>query len=66
MTGKVKWFNNKKGYGFLLSEDGTEVFVHYTGITGMEFKTLAEGEPVEYDVVVGKKGMQAVNVKVTE
>lgn len=66
MTGKVKWFNNKKGYGFLFSEDGTEVFVHYTGITGMEFKTLAVGEPVEYDVVVGKKGMQAVNVKVTE
>lgn len=66
MTGKVKWFNNKKGYGFLIGDDGVETFIHYTGIIGMKYKTLVEAEPVQYDIVECKRGMQAVNVKVTE
>lgn len=62
MQGIVKWFNNQKGYGFITQEDGSEVFVHYTGITGDGFRTVEEGQKVEYDVVEGSKGPQAVNV----
>ncbi len=62
MQGIVKWFNNQKGYGFISQEDGSEVFVHYTGITGDGFRTVEEGQKVEYDVVEGSKGPQAVNV----
>lgn len=62
MTGKVKWFNNQRGYGFISGDDGKEVFVHYSGIIGEGFKKLAEGEPVKYEVIETEKGVQAVNV----
>ena len=63
--GTVKWFNNSKGYGFLVSEDGTEFFVHYSGINTTEkFKSLAEDENVVFDVVDTEKGRQAINVTV--
>lgn len=60
--GKVKWFNEKKGYGFIEQENGGDVFVHYSAIKGEGFKTLAEGQKVEFEVVQGEKGPQAVNV----
>jgi cold shock protein len=60
--GKVKWFNEKKGYGFIIQEDGSDLFVHFSGIAGSGFKTLREGDEVEYDVVDGPKGAQASNV----
>lgn len=60
--GKVKWFNEKKGYGFIEQEGGGDVFVHFSAIQGDEFKTLTEGQEVEFDVVEGKKGPQASNV----
>ena len=63
--GKVKWFNESKGYGFITGEDGDDVFVHYTGIESEGFKTLVEGQEVEFEVVAGNKGDQAVNVKIT-
>ncbi len=63
--GVVKWFNEKKGYGFLSQEDGDDVFVHYTSIGGDGFKTLKEGDAVEFEVQEGPKGPQAVNVKVS-
>lgn len=63
MTGKVEWFNNQRGFGFILGDDGNEVFVHYSGIVGKGFKELAEAEPVEYDVIDTEKGVQAINVK---
>jgi len=62
MNGKVKWFNEQKGYGFITAEDGTEVFVHFSAIKGEGFKTLAEGESVSFDVEQGPKGPKAVNV----
>lgn len=62
MQGTVKWFNNQKGYGFISQEDGSEVFVHFTGIIGEGFRTIEEGQQVEYDVIEGSKGPQAVNV----
>lgn len=64
MNGKVKWFDNKKGYGFILAEDGREIFVHYTGIVSEGFKSLSEGQIVEYEISSGDKGVQAVNVVV--
>ena len=64
--GVVKWFNEKKGYGFLSQEDGDDVFVHYTSIKGEGFKTLKEGESVEFEVQEGPKGPQAVNVQVSQ
>lgn len=60
--GKVKWFNNQKGYGFISDEQGGDVFVHYSGLNMEGFKTLDEGQEVEYDVIEGQKGPQAVNV----
>jgi len=60
--GKVKWFNNAKGYGFVERENGEDVFVHYTAIAGDGYKTLEEGATVEFEVVQGKKGLQATNV----
>lgn len=63
--GKVKWFNESKGYGFITCEDGKDVFVHYTGIKGEGFRTLMEGQDVEFDLVAGNKGNQAVNVHIT-
>jgi len=63
--GKVKWFNATKGYGFIEREDGQDdVFVHYTAIQAEGFKTLEEGQRVEFDIVDGKRGPQAANVKV--
>ncbi len=61
--GKVKWFNESKGYGFIEREDGTDVFVHYSAIQSEGFKTLAENQEVEFEVVQGPKGLQSANVK---
>jgi CspA family cold shock protein len=60
--GTVKWFNNQKGYGFISDEQGNDVFVHYSGLNMEGFKSLEEGAEVEYEVVNGEKGPQAVNV----
>lgn len=60
--GKVKWFNDTKGYGFIQQESGEDVFVHYTAVTGEGFKSLKEGDEVEFDVTQGPKGPQASNV----
>jgi CspA family cold shock protein len=62
MQGKVKWFNAEKGYGFIESEEGGDVFVHYSAIQTDGFKTLDEGESVEFDIVEGARGPQAANV----
>jgi CspA family cold shock protein len=62
VTGTVKWFNDAKGYGFIAREDGDDVFVHYSAITGAGFRSLNEGQAVEFDVVDGPKGKQAANV----
>lgn len=62
MKGTVKWFNNQKGYGFISDEAGNDVFVHYSGLNMDGFKSLEEGQEVEYDVTEGAKGPQAVNV----
>lgn len=61
-TGKVKWFNEAKGYGFITQDDGTDVFVHYSNIAGDGFRTLNENDDVQFDVTEGPKGLQAVNV----
>jgi len=61
-TGKVKWFNDSKGYGFIEQEAGEDVFVHYSAIQEEGFKTLKEGQEVEFEVVEGPKGPQATNV----
>jgi CspA family cold shock protein len=60
--GKVKWFSDQKGYGFITPESGEDVFVHHKSIQGMGFKSLAEGQEVEFEVQQGPKGLQAVNV----
>ena len=64
-SGKVKWFDNKKGYGFILNDAGQDVFVHHTSIDGNGFKTLNEGETVLYELVDSDKGPKALNVKRT-
>ena len=61
-TGRVKWFNNAKGYGFIERSQGGDVFVHHTAIQAEGFKSLAEGDRVEFEVVQGQKGLQAANV----
>lgn len=61
-TGTVKWFSNNKGYGFITGEDGKDVFVHHTGIKGEGYKTLEEGQKVEFEITHGPKGDQATNV----
>ncbi|WP_040228442.1 cold-shock protein [Bhargavaea cecembensis] len=60
--GKVKWFSNDKGYGFIETDDGEDVFVHHTGILGEGFKTLDEGQAVSFEVIEGNRGPQAANV----
>ena len=60
--GTVKWFNNQKGYGFICDEEQKDIFVHYSGLNMEGFKFLNEGEAVEFDVIEGEKGPQAVNV----
>ncbi|GAA4716699.1 cold-shock protein [Brevibacillus fulvus] len=62
MQGKVKWFNKEKGYGFIEREDGPDIFVHYTAISGTGYRNLEEGETVVFEVVNGQKGLQAANV----
>jgi CspA family cold shock protein len=63
VRGKVKWFNDSKGFGFLEQENGDDVFCHFSAITGEGFKSLQEGDSVEFDVVKGPKGLQATNVR---
>lgn len=63
MRGTVKWFSDHKGYGFITDEDGKDVFVHYSAIADAGFRTLNEGQSVEFDVVEGKKGLQGANVR---
>ena len=60
--GKVKWFNPRKGYGFIATDDGQDVFVHYANVVGDGYKTLTEGESVSFDIVEGEKGPRAENV----
>ncbi len=61
--GQVKWFNDAKGYGFITQEGGEDVFVHYSAIQAQGFKSLAEGDRVEFEVTRGRKGLQAANVR---
>ena len=63
MKGTVKWFNNQKGYGFISDENGKDVFVHYSGLEMEGYKTVEEGQAVEFEVVDGAKGPQAIHVK---
>lgn len=62
MTGKVKWFNSEKGFGFIEREEGDDVFVHFSAIQSEGFKTLEEGQEVEFEIVEGDRGPQAANV----
>ena len=65
MTGKIKWFNNQKGYGLIVSDNGEDVFLHYTGIVSdMKYKTLSTDNKVTFDIVNGERDNQAVNVSV--
>jgi Cold shock proteins len=66
MKGKVKWFDSAKGYGFIHTDDGKDVFVHYTGIEREGFKALEQGQEVEFDITDGKRGPQAVKVNLVE
>jgi CspA family cold shock protein len=62
-TGKVKWFNDAKGFGFIVREEGPDLFVHHTAIVAEGFRSLTEGQQVEFDVTQGPKGLQATNVR---
>ncbi|EAG5200980.1 cold-shock protein [Listeria monocytogenes] len=62
-NGKVKWFNNEKGYGFIKSDGGEDIFVHFTAIQGDGYKSLEEGQAVTFEVVEGNRGAQAANVE---
>jgi CspA family cold shock protein len=62
-TGTVKWFNDAKGYGFITQDEGEDIFVHFSEIAGDGFRSLAEGQKVEYDVTSGPKGKKAANVR---
>jgi cold shock protein len=62
MIGTVKWFNSQKGFGFITTENGNDVFVHFSGISGNGYKTLDEGEKVSFDLTNGERGEQAINV----
>jgi len=62
VNGTVQWFNDSKGYGFIAREDGPDIFVHYSAITGEGYRTLKEGDTVQFEVVQGPKGPQAANV----
>ncbi|MBN2495026.1 MAG: cold-shock protein [Deltaproteobacteria bacterium] len=63
-NGRVKWFNNAKGYGFIEQENGEDVFVHFSAIQAEGYKTLNEGDSVEYEIAEGPKGLQARNVRI--
>ena len=63
VTGTIKWFSNSKGYGFIERQDGPDVFVHYSAIQSEGFRTLEEGQTVEFDIEEGPKGLQAANVE---
>jgi CspA family cold shock protein len=65
-TGTVKWFSNEKGYGFISRDDGEDVFVHFSAIAGEGYRSLQEGQQVEFDIVDGDKGQQAANVRPVE
>jgi len=65
-SGKVKWFDNKRGYGFIAQDAGQDVFVHHSSIQGKGYKTLVEGEMVQFDLVPGDKGPKALNVQRTQ
>jgi cold shock protein len=62
-TGNVKWFDSKKGFGFIVGPEGKDVFVHFSSIEGDGFRSLKDGEPVEYDLITGNKGLSAQKVK---
>lgn len=62
-SGKIKWFDNKKGFGFIAQNSGQDVFVHHTSIAGQGFKTLNEGDAVSFEIVPGEKGLKAENVQ---
>jgi CspA family cold shock protein len=62
-TGKVKWFNDAKGFGFIARDDGPDLFVHHTAIVADGFRSLTEGQQVDFDITEGPKGLQAVNVR---
>jgi len=62
-TGKVKWFNDAKGFGFIVREEGPDLFVHHTAIVAEGFRSLAEGQQVEFEITEGPKGLQATNVR---
>ena len=66
MTGKVKWFNAEKGYGFITSDEGKDIFVHYSAIQADGFRSLEEGQKVSFEIVESDRGQQAVNVVVTD
>ena len=66
MTGKVKWFNAEKGYGFITSDEGKDIFVHYSAIQADGFRSLEEGQKVSFEIVENDRGQQAANVVVTD